>query len=76
MAEYLDELYNDCYKMYENNIKILEDKPETIVDQVDPQKLLDNMKEKSLTKVCSISKNYSSQKFPCPFETKHFSIFN
>lgn len=54
---YLDKLYKDCRKMYENGIETLE----AIVDHVDPQKTLDKMIENSLTKVCSnsnINSNY------------------
>lgn len=45
------ELSNDCYKMYVNDIKILEDNPEKIINQTNPQKVLENMKEKSLSQV-------------------------
>lgn len=48
----MDELYDDCYKMYENDIKILSDNPESIVEQPDSQILLDKMKERSLSMVC------------------------
>lgn len=52
----MDALCNDCYQMYENDMNILEVSPGTIVNQMDPQKIVDAMKEKAFTKVCSISK--------------------
>lgn len=61
----MDALYKDCYQMYENGMKILEVNPEAIVNQEDPQKIIDNMKEKALKKVCSVSKIISS--FTCVF---------
>lgn len=48
----MDELYDDCYKMYQNDIKILSVDPKSIVEHADPQFILDDMKERSLSKVC------------------------
>lgn len=50
---YLDVLFNDCFKHYENEIKILQHDPASVVDQADPQSVLDKMKENSLSKVCA-----------------------
>lgn len=48
---YMDALFNDCYQTYENEMKILEVNPKAIVDQENPQKILDDKKEKALKKV-------------------------
>lgn len=56
----MDALFNDCYQTYENDMKILEVNPNAIVDQENPQKILDNMMEKALKKVCSVPKIISS----------------
>lgn len=61
----MDALYNDCYQTYENDMKILEVNPKTFIDQENPQKILDYMKEKALKKVCSVSEIISS--FTCVF---------
>lgn len=57
---YLDALYSDCYQVYENEMKMLEVNPRMIVDQADPQQILDDMKEKALKKVGSAPKIGSS----------------
>lgn len=56
----MDALYKDCYQMYENDMKILEVNSEVIVNQEDPQKMLNDMKEKALEKVCFVPKIISS----------------
>lgn len=48
---YMTKLYDDCYQMYENDIKILEVNPESVISQANPQQILENMKGKALTQV-------------------------
>lgn len=53
---YLGELYDDCYKMYENGIKTLRYDPKTVDNnQTKPQIKLDNLKEQCLSKVYIMS---------------------
>lgn len=47
----MDELYDDCYEIYKNDIKILNNNPKSIVDQANPQRIFDEMKQKSLSMV-------------------------
>lgn len=49
---YIRELFDISYEMYANDIKILNDNPNSIVDETDPQSLLEEMKKKSLSMVC------------------------
>ena len=55
---YLGELYEDCYKMFENDIKNLCYDPKSDDNAANPQIELDNLKEKCLSKVCVILLKY------------------
>lgn len=48
---YMTGLYDDCYQMYENDIKVLEVNPESVISQANPQQILENMKTKALSQV-------------------------